>query len=419
MDDGGTDMNVAAQVFEKISDSPFDKRPSVGDLKLRIASVSSQIKARAHATEKSGRVPAENILALRAIGYFDVVKPLAFGGYEYDFDVLVDLNIDLAKACASTAWVGGLLAAHQWLIAGFPEQAQRDVWELDPGALACGSYAPATKAVASQGGYILTGRWSFASGCDNAQWSLCAALLPSRSEADRFIPAFLLVPASDYLIDDNWNVVGLAGTGSKTLQLKDAFVPEHRVLTFLETTSGKTPGALLYSDNPGFSVPMLSNIPSCLASVAVGTAAGALEDYLEATCKRVTRGAVAGSNNRMAEFPTIQLRVAEAAASTDAAREILLRDLRDRANAVRAKTPVSIEDRIVSRRGQAFAVALAIRASEALNASTGGQGLDLSNPVQRAWRDANAVGRHISMNWDAVGTMYGQMALGLVPQGQY
>jgi alkylation response protein AidB-like acyl-CoA dehydrogenase len=164
---------------------------------------------------------------------------------------------------------------------------------------------------------------------------------------------------------------------------------------------------------------MLCNIPSCLASVAVGTATGALEDYLKATNKRVTRGAVAGSNNRMAEFPTIQLRVAEAAASADAAREILLRDLRDRAIAVRANRPVSIEDRIVSRRGQAFAVALAIRASEALNASTGGQGLDLANPVQRAWRDANAVGRHISMNWDAVGTMYGQLALGLAPQGQY
>jgi alkylation response protein AidB-like acyl-CoA dehydrogenase len=413
------DMNVAAHAFEKISDQPFGNRPSLGDLKLRVASISSQIKARAHTTEKSGRVPAENILGLREIGYFDIVKPRAFGGYEYDFDVLVDLNIELAKACASTAWVGGLLAAHQWLIAGFSEQAQRDVWDATPDALACGSYAPATKAVASNGGYILTGRWSFASGCDNAQWSLCAAMLPSRTEADRFAPAFLLVPASDYLIDDTWNVVGLSGTGSKTLQLKDVFVPEHRVLTFLETTSGRTPGALLRPENPGFSIPMLCNIPSCLASVAVGTAAGALEDYLEVTSKRVTRGAVAGSNNRMAEFPTIQLRVAEAAASADAAREILLRDLRDRAIAVRANRPVSIEDRIVSRRGQAFAVALAIRASEALNASTGGHGLDLANPVQRAWRDANAVGRHISMNWDAVGTMYGQLALGLTPQGQY
>jgi alkylation response protein AidB-like acyl-CoA dehydrogenase len=85
----------------------------------------------------------------------------------------------------------------------------------------------------------------------------------------------------------------------------------------------------------------------------------------------------------------------------------------------RAGREITVEDRITCRRGQAFAVSLAIRASEALNASTGGLGLDLENPVQRAWRDANAVGRHISMNWDAVGTMYGQMALGLEPKGQY
>jgi alkylation response protein AidB-like acyl-CoA dehydrogenase len=121
----------------------------------------------------------------------------------------------------------------------------------------------------------------------------------------------------------------------------------------------------------------------------------------------------------MAEFPTIQLRVAEAAASADAARLLLLRDLRERAETARSGQAVSVADRIISRRGQAFSVGLAIRAAEALNASTGGQGLDLSNPVQRAWRDVNAVGRHISMNWDAVGTMYGQMVLGLSPQGQY
>src|SRR5438477_370401 len=365
-------------------------RPDIAELRSRVAQIAPQIKARAHTTEKAGRVPEENIIALRNIGYFDIVKPAMFGGYEHDFDVLVELNIELAKSCASTAWVGGLLAAHQWLIAGFPEAAQCDVWVDNPDAVACGSYAPATKAIEVEGGYRLSGRWSFARGCDNAQWSLCAALLPSKTDSGQLAPAFLLVPASDYVIDDTWNVVGLSGTGSKTLVLNDVFVPEHRVLTFIETTSGKTPGASLHSENPGFSIPMLCNIPSCLASVAVGTAAGALEDYLEVTSKRVTRGAVAGSNNRMAEFPTIQLRVAEAAACTDAAREILLRDLRDRATAVRANRPVSIEERITSRRGQAFAVSLAIRASEALNGSTGGHGLVLVNPALRAWRDASA-----------------------------
>jgi resorcinol 4-hydroxylase (FADH2) len=415
--DQEVDVAIAAHLKDETWPSP--SRPDLAKLKSRLDGVRPEIEARAHATEKACRVPEENISALRAIGYFDIVKPAMFGGYEHDFDVLVELNIELAKSCASTAWVGGLLAAHQWLIAGFPEQAQRDVWMENRDAVACGSYAPAAKAIPADGGYRLSGRWSFASGCDNAQWSLCAALMPAETEGGPLTPAFLLVRAADYSIDDTWNVFGLAGTGSKTLVLTDVFVPTHRVLSFTDATCGQTPGAALYAANPAFAVPMLCNIPSCLASTAVGAASGALDEYLARTSARVTRGAVAGSNNRMAEFPTIQLRVAEAAASVDAARTLLLRDLRERAATVRAGRLVSIEERILSRRGQAFAVSLAIRAAEALNASTGGQGLDLSNPVQRAWRDANAVGRHISMNWDAVGTMYGQLALGLSPQGQY
>jgi alkylation response protein AidB-like acyl-CoA dehydrogenase len=326
--------------------------------------------------------------------------------------------IETSRACASTGWVYGLYAAHQWLVASFAPEAQRDLWNGDPDAAVCGSYAPAGKATLAEGGYRLSGRWAFASGCDGAQWAVCASLLPPRTEGQGPAPAFLLVPASDYAIEDTWDVIGLSGTGSKTLVIDGAFVPAHRVLTFRETTSGRTPGSRFH-DNPGFSIPMLSNIPSCLAATAVGAASGALEDYLEATTQRVTRGAVAGSNNRMAEFATVQLRVSEAASSVDAAREILLRDLRIRAETARSGGEITVEDRITSRRGQAFAVSLAIRAAEALNASTGGQGLAMANPVQRAWRDANAVGRHISLNWDAVGTMYGQLALGLEPKGQY
>ena len=392
-------------------------RPSPVALKAAMREALPAIKERAVATERSRQVPQANVEALRSAGLYRVVQPREFGGYEYDFDVLVDLIIEIGRACASTAWVCGLFAAHQWLLAGLSREAQKDVWDNDTDALLCGSYAPACTAVLDGDGYRLSGRWAFSSGCDNAGWSFCAALLPGRSNTP-LQPAFLVVPATDYSIDDTWDVVGLAGTGSKTLVLDDVFVPGHRVLRFSETTSGETPGASIYP-NRGFNIPMLSVIPSCLAAAAVGAAQGALEDYLAQTSRRITRGAVAGANSRMAEFPTIQLRVADAAASVDAARIILLRDLQNVAHKVRDKGVIDIEDRITARRGQAFSVSLAIRAAEALNASTGGNGLAMSNSVQRAWRDANAVGRHISLNWDTVGTMYGQMALGLEPKGQY
>lgn len=389
------------------------------EIKAGIAQLEPAFAAEARATEEARRVSAQAMEALRQLRYFDLLKPRVFGGLEYQFSDLVELNIELARSCPSTAWVAGLLSAHQWLLAGFPEQAQRDVWEANPDALVCGSYAPVCQATPVDGGYVINGRWSFASGCDNAHWSVCAAILPPADGRPAPTPAFLLVPATDYLIEDTWHVVGLAGTGSKTLVLENVFVPAHRLLTFSDTTNGTPPGGDVHPQYTGYKLPMLSAIPSCLASVAVGAAHGALADYLQRTSQRVTRGAVAGGNNRMAEFATVQLRVAEASASCEAASMILLADLRTREAQVQRGEAISTEDRITSRRGQAFAVSLAIRATEALNASTGGQGLDLDHPVQRAWRDANAVGRHISMNWDTVGTMYGQMALGLAPKGQY
>ena len=113
------------------------------------------------------------------------------------------------------------------------------------------------------------------------------------------------------------------------------------------------------------------------------------------------------------------LRLADAAASVEAAELILLTDMRNAMQRLRAGEEITVADRIRARRNQAYVTRLAVQAIEALNASTGGYGLHLSNPVQRAWRDVNAVARHVSLNWDAVGTMYGQHAFGLEPKGQY
>ena len=260
-------------------------------LRERVAPLVASFRSTALATEQARRVPAENIAALRDVGYFDVVKPAAYGGAPRPFAELVEANVEISAGCASTGWVAGLLSAHQWLLAMFPKQAQDDVWGDNPDALVCGSYAPTSMAEADEGGYRLNGRWSFASGCENAQWSLCAAILPGEGDC-KPVPAFLLVPASQYKIEDTWNVVGLAGTGSKTLLLDNVVVPPHRILTFPDATSGKTPGADLYVGLGLFNMPLLTGIPSCLASTAVGAAKGALESYVHSISTRVTRGRI-------------------------------------------------------------------------------------------------------------------------------
>jgi alkylation response protein AidB-like acyl-CoA dehydrogenase len=305
-------------------------------------------------------------------------------------------------------------AGHHWLLAKFDRTAQEDVWAADAHAMLCGSYAPTGQATPEGGGYRLRGKWSFASGCDHASWAIVGAILPG----DKPRPAFLLIPAADYTIEDDWFTSGLAGTGSKTVASSGCFVPAHRIIDFSAAMGGDSPGAPLQT-SPLYRLPLVSYVATLLGSVAVGAAHGAVRDYQERIKVRETRGAIAGGRMRMADFTTIQARVGEAAACAATAETLLrnvMRLLNEAANAGRALTT---EERITLRRDQAFAVKLAIQATDVLNASTGGAGLYLTDPVQRAWRDANAVGRHVSLNWDAVGTMYGQMVLGLPPIGQY
>jgi resorcinol 4-hydroxylase (FADH2) len=412
MKDGGT-LPATAQG----SISAAQVGHAVERLREAIKSLLPDIRSKAVACERARTVPVETVEALRQAGLYKLVQPSIYGGYEQDFTVLVELMIDMAAACASTAWVCGLLSAHQWLVGLFPAQAQDDAWGKNPDATFCGSYAPVNEARPDRDGYCLNGRWSFASGCDNSQWAICAALLPATPDSPSQ-PAFLLVPAADYAIEDTWEVIGLAGTGSKTLVLDKVFVPKHRVLLFADAAAGRSPGSKRYA-NPLYAVPVYCHVSACLAATAVGAARGVVDDFVAGTRGRLTRGSVTGGNNRMAEFASIQIRVAEAAASVDAARTILLRDLEDIAREVRQSGEGSVQQRIINRRGQAFAVDLAVRSVDLLNAATGGHGLALSNPIQRAWRDVNAVARHVSVNWDSVAAMYGQMALGLEPRGQY
>jgi len=375
------------------------------------------IRAEAEANERHRVVAPSLIAQIREAELFRIMVPRRFGGYEQDCELALRIAIAFAGSCASTGWCAIAGMVHAGLLAWFPLAAQHEIWDAGPDAYVCGSYAPAGRAVPEPGGYRLSGTFAFASGCDHAQWAVVGGLIVESGRPPA-APHFFLVPVADYRIDDNWFTSGLSGTGSKNLVVEGAFIPLHRVLSFAAATSGDTPGSKIH-DNPLYRIPLLAYFPPVLAATAVGAAKGALADYVEMIRVRETRGAVAGGQARMADFATIQLRLADAAAAVDAAETILFRDVGMVTRKARAGQPITIDDRIHCRRGHAYATKLAIEAVEALNASTGGNGLFLHTVVQRAWRDANAVGRHISLNWDTVGTMYGQHALGLEPRGQY
>jgi alkylation response protein AidB-like acyl-CoA dehydrogenase len=392
--------------------------PSPDELVERARAMVPEIRALAEETEKNRNVFPHVIDKIRAAELLRTCRPREFGGFEHDGETALRIAMTISAACASTGWAVNNAVSNGLSFAHYPIEVQREIWASEEDPFTCACFAPTGTATPVEGGYILNGRWSFASGCDRSSWARLGALIAPEGAQPPFEGAFFLLPIGDVEIIDTWFVNGLAGTGSKDIAVHGKFVPARRMLSFADARSGRTPGGQ-HRDNPLYKMPLLIHGASMLASTAVGAARGALDMYLEMTAPRKTRGALAGGNLPMVEFATIQLRFAEAAASVEAAELILLTDMRAMTQKLQDGEEITVADRIRCRRNQSYVTRLAVQAVEALNASTGGNGLLLSNPIQRAWRDVNAVARHVSLNWDAVGTMYGQHAFGLEPRGQY
>jgi alkylation response protein AidB-like acyl-CoA dehydrogenase len=331
----------------------------------------------------------------------------------------MDLIAEIGRGCTSTAWGCALGLIHQWLLATLPKQAQDDVWLENPQAILCGSYAPATRAVRVDGGYLIKGKWSFASNVDNSQWALLGVHFPVASSSDKPSAGFLLVPRNDWVIEDDWHVMGQSGTGSKSIVMTtDVFVPEHRKITFAELSSGSPPG-LKDNPHPIYAIPFLSAVPVCLVAPILGTLQGAIDTFIELCESRVTRGAVAGGGNSLRDFFPVQSRLAEACASLDAATLLINRDTTQVEQMAMSGVTINIAQRIRNRRDHAYTTKLAQQGIDGLFSAVGGAGLTLDQPLQRMWRDGNAISKHISLNWDAVSSMVGQHLLGLEPKGQY
>src|SRR3954447_17330664 len=186
--------------------------------------------------ETDRQVPEETVAELKEAGVFRMLQPKRWGGLETDPVDFYEVVRTLAAACGSTGWVTSVLGVHPWQLALFPDQAQRDVWGEDPDTLVSSSYAPTGRLTPVDGGYECTGRWCFSSGSAHCQWVLLGAIVmgPDGKPVD-FLT--VLIPRSDYVIEDVWDVVGLRGTGSNDVVVDKAFVLAHRTLSFNDVAS--------------------------------------------------------------------------------------------------------------------------------------------------------------------------------------
>ncbi|PPR10605.1 MAG: Flavin-dependent monooxygenase, oxygenase subunit HsaA [Alphaproteobacteria bacterium MarineAlpha11_Bin1] len=385
------------------------------ELVARAIAIKPSLRARQRETECNRRVSDETVAELKAAGLYKVIQPARYGGYELDLWTFARCASEIGAGCGSTGWVYATAAQHQWQIGMFDDQAQAEVWADTPEAISASSYSPGGTAVEVDGGYRISGKWLYCSGVLNADWMILGAKIAKDFESEPYTQGYILVPKTEYQVEDNWDVVGLIGTGSSDVIINDLFVPSHRMLTLNEALSGKPPGAAV-NGHELWRIPFFAAISLCLCAPAMGMAQGALETYRDAIGVRKTRGAALSQPQSMAEFPTIQVRVAEASAAIDSAKMLVRRDCQEIMKTMAEGRELSLNQRARNKGDLSFAVKMARGAVDLLYESVGGAGLSNDSNTQRYWRDVNSASKHISMNWDMCSTLYGRVLLGL-PSG--
>ena len=367
------------------------------------------LRDRASKTEDLRRLPPETERDLHEAGLFRIVQPKRVGGSEFDYVALVDCADAIGQADASAAWNLANLSSHHWMLGMFDRRAQDLVWNKDVNALIASSFIfPAGRARKVEGGYVLRGSWPFSSGVDSSEWNMLASVVSSDDEADGIEYRVFLLNKSDYRIKDTWNAAGLRGTGSNDVEVDDAFVAEPMTIAVHELAGGPTPGSAV-NPNALYALPVFSLFPYVLSGVALGNAQACLDDYVGLARHR------ASTYNRakLGDLQSTQIKIAEASSKIDAGRLIMRSAcIAAMADARRGHVPDTAAKTRMRRDG-AFSVNLCTEAVSLLFAASGARGLATSGALQRQFRDAHAINSHIAFNFDAAGTNYGRVALGL------
>ncbi len=370
---------------------PMETPPSATDLYARAEALQPTLRARAAGAETARQVPVESVDDFRDAGLVRMTQPERFGGHAMGWDVLCGVSQRLTRGDGAQGWVQAIMADHAQMLGTFPLQAQEDVWNENAEAVMSASFDPKGIATPVDGGFSFSGRFGFASGIDHADWLICGGFIVDGDTRDG--PHFFLLRRSEATIIDDWHTIGLEGTGSKSFEVKDVFVPEYAILRGEDARAGNGPGAAV---NPGgvYRLPRGSLTPALFASMTVGMAQGLLDQWLAYTVTRMSRG------NRVADNPTSHVIAGECAADIDAA-EALNRDTITAAMKVLdAGGTLNDEEMLRAKRNSAWACRTALNAGTRLFNTAGGTAIFQGSPVERSYRNLLASASHHIVNWE-------------------
>lgn len=269
---------------------------------------------------------------LHEVGILRALQPARFGGGEVPLVDFIDAVVAISAAAPAAGWVAGVIGVHPWQLALFDEQAQQEMWADDGSRMHSSSYNPTGTAIKVEGGYEVSGRWSFSSGCDHCVGVNLGAVIRTEAKGMPDYRSFLLY-SDQYRIDDTWDVVGLKGTGSKDIVVDTAFVPEHRTQSHVDyASSAPLPG---WDSNPGslYRIPWSVVFNMALAASTLGSAQGYLDVWRSENADRKISGGAT-----LADDPITQRRLAEAHWALDASITLM------RANAIELQDRASADD---------------------------------------------------------------------------
>lgn len=379
---------------------PEEERVLLGRARALIPALAE----RAPAAAAARRLPSKTIAEYHAAGILRILQPKRFGGRQGRFSLFSRIVEELTYGCASSAWVYAVLAEHQWIIAQYPEEAQIDVWGDDPEAVASSSLAPRAPARRVAGGWRLSGRFPFSSGCDYAQWAILGAFLGEIGDPRHV--AYLLAPLAEIEIVDDWQVLGLAGTGSKSLVLHDIFIPEHRCVMVSDLFAGTPPGALVHPEYPVLRAPRGFLVSYSLPPVAIALGRRALDIACAALAGRVSRGVT-----KLAESEVVQMAIGEAAAAIDVATMLLHSGRESSTAAVSSGRKITEAEALRARRDMVYAQHQVNWAVDRLCELNGARWVYDSDQLGAIRRDVMTILTHHAASRQAAMAPYGKMLL--------
>ena len=363
--------------------------PQIAEQTPTLVELARLAAASAARTDQERRVPPEIVEALAAAGFFRWSVPKSHGGDAASFTDLTAAVTEVSRHCPATGWLASLFGHSGRYVACLPEKGREEVWAEGPDARVVSVVKPLGQAVREDGGWRLSGEWTYASGVEYSDWALLAGPAQGPS-SDGGPPLFFAVPRRDYTYEDTWHTLGMRGTGSHDIRLDDVFVPDYRTCSRGDAMLGRTAeGEDLYA-------PTLAVNGLTFVAPALGAALGALEVALPV----VGRPAV---GPRAASGQAYQVAYARAAGEIDAARLLLER------TAATADEGLLAPDLVQrGRRDSALALELITAAVDALARTGGTRGQADDHPLQRYWRDVRSVSGHAVVQFEQAGVAYTQ-----------